>query len=1274
MAADTDPTMTIELTPSLRRTVERRLEGGAGHARRRAEMMLRSGRIRRLALADTRLHADLVEPGGVLHSVDIWLHPGSGVVEQVCDCWSVSDCTHASVALLAWLGGHAAEQGGLAFDPLCTGGLGALDAWATGISALHLLDEPAAPLLKRHGGIDRTRHLWMRASVRDVLAGGDVRGWSRGLRHRLAVALRAAGAELAEARSEAQEAEAWRSQRPEDDALARLWAAVRAARSGRDALAPPSLLLRTNSGLLTVEDDPPGVSWVSAERTPCSGVGAARLRLSWRDPAGLQVSCACPGGPGPGCRTMTDLLDHTLDLLTEPGKARARARLSAALAVPSWERDLAALDDVLGTVGVDVGETPASDPDPEGRLPGWRLVEAERGGWVVQPVWTRPYHRKPGLRTWDRDWRDLKGPAGAAEAADRAVLYAVDGADRLGHAGLPFDGLASLVGHPRVVLEGGQPVAVAQAPLSLAWSRRDDGGVDIAVALGSADRAVPHPQVGALLDAPPDAALVLVEPEAARATVLDATPAARDFVRRLHSRGLSFPAAATPGLLARLDGIRAVVPVALDASLRGSRVPADPTPVVRLTPHPDGALDIAAATRPLAEGPVFGPEDGPPELAGVRDGERVYLERDPAAEAAALAEGLAGVAPEVAASPWRARLVEPDAVLDRVAALQAAAATGRLRVEWTRAALRVAGAAQPEHLKLRVGGGQDWLGLGGALEGDGWTVEVAEALAALRAGRRYVPLEDGGFVRLTASLRARLSALDARTLTDGRGQMRLAPLSGAVLEALADAGADITAPPELALQQARIDEAAAMAPPLPAGLAATLRPYQADGVRWLQRTAHWSPGAVLADDMGLGKTLQALALLLHRAADGPALVVAPTSVGFNWLAEAARFAPGLRCRSYRGRGRRALLTELGPGDVLVTSWDLLVRDTAALSGVAFATVVLDEAQAIKNPQTRRHRAVRDLDRGFTLALTGTPVENRSDELWSLFAAVVPGLLGARAWFHDAFARDADAAGDPADAARSRLGGLVGPFLLRRTKAAVAPELPARTEQVLRVELSPRERRLYDATRQAAVLDMESAEDDAARFRMLAVLTRLRQLACHPQLVDPESRVASSKEAALVGLVDELVREGHRVLVFSQFTRHLDLAAAALRAHRQLRLQGSTPARTRADRVRRFQAGEADVFLISLKAGGTGLNLTAATYVIHLDPWWNPAAEDQATDRAHRIGQDQPVTVYRLVAADTVEDGILEMQAAKREVVAGLLGGAARRGTPDLEALRDLLAG
>jgi SNF2 family DNA or RNA helicase len=474
--------------------------------------------------------------------------------------------------------------------------------------------------------------------------------------------------------------------------------------------------------------------------------------------------------------------------------------------------------------------------------------------------------------------------------------------------------------------------------------------------------------------------------------------------------------------------------------------------------------------------------------------------------------------------------------------------------------------------------------------------------------------------------------------------------------------------------RARILRAQTIEPELPAGLTAQLRPYQEQGYRWLMRLATCGTGACLADDMGLGKTVQSLAVLEARKAEGPSLVVAPTSVCANWPAEAARFAPGLEMTAYRGADRGERLASLRPGAVLVTSYDVMLRDIDALASLEFATAIFDEAHALKNGNSKRSAAARRIRAAFRVALSGTPVENHTGELWSLFRIVVPGLFGSWERFRERFAAPIERERDAAR--RAALARVIRPYLLRRTKRDVSPELPARTEIVRFVDLSAAERDLYEAERVRAVDALKTgAANEEARFAILAALTRLRQLACHPQLRHPDSTVASSKLDSVLALVDELRDAGHRTLIFSQFTSHLALVAEALAANgvTHLELDGSTPAEARADRIRRFQAEEVDAFLISLKAGGVGLNLTAADYVLHLDPWWNPAAEDQASDRAHRIGQNKPVTVVRFIARGTIEESVLALHAEKRELAEALLSGgdvAARLTTRELLSLME----
>ncbi len=435
--------------------------------------------------------------------------------------------------------------------------------------------------------------------------------------------------------------------------------------------------------------------------------------------------------------------------------------------------------------------------------------------------------------------------------------------------------------------------------------------------------------------------------------------------------------------------------------------------------------------------------------------------------------------------------------------------------------------------------------------------------------------------------------------------------------------------------------------PLPEGIAATLRPYQRQGVSWLQFLRDAQLGAVLADDMGLGKTLQAICVLPKRT-----LVVCPTSVLPNWVAELQRFRPGYRVNAYHGAGRA--LDE--SADVTVTTYALLRLDQAELSAKPWAALVLDEAQAIKNPDSQVARAAYEVPAQWRLALSGTPVENRLDELWSVMHFCNRGLLGGRRVFDERWAQGiADGRPGAAAALRAR----IKPFVLRRLKRDVAPELPPRTEAVLSVELDQRERDLYQTVYAATRNDVVGLlKEGGSVLKALEALLRLRQAACHPALLPGQQAKSSSKLKALLDALSTAAADGHKALVFSQWTSLLDLIEPELKDAGIAfeRLDGSTA--DRAAVTQRFQAEAGPpVMLISLKAGGTGLNLTAADHVFLLDPWWNPAVEAQAADRAHRIGQERPVLVYRLVARATVEEKILQLQDKKRALFEAALGDA-----------------
>jgi SNF2 family DNA or RNA helicase len=537
-----------------------------------------------------------------------------------------------------------------------------------------------------------------------------------------------------------------------------------------------------------------------------------------------------------------------------------------------------------------------------------------------------------------------------------------------------------------------------------------------------------------------------------------------------------------------------------------------------------------------------------------------------------------------------------------------------------------------------------------------------------------VPLGDGRFVALTRHLQAQLQQL-ANVSEPHKACRRVHALGAPVLDAVLGEAGEIKADAAWKRHVARIRSAEGWTPALPPTLQAELRDYQVEGFVWLARLARWGAGACLADDMGLGKTVQAIAVMLDRAAEGPCLVVAPTSVCPNWEAEIARFAPTLTThRLSAATDRAALIAGLGPNDVLVCSYTMLHLTAEALAGRPWQMVVLDEAQAIKNAETKRAQASLTLQAGFRVALTGTPVENYLDELWSLFHFVNPGLLGSREGFQKRFAVPIERDRDPH--ARQALRALIRPFLLRRTKAAVLSELPPRTEQTVTVEMSEAERAFYEALRQRALESIEAMDAPKGRrkIQILAEITRLRRACCNPALIDAAAGVPSGKLDAFLELVEELLRNRHRALVFSQFVGHLALVRAALDARgiAYEYLDGSTPSDERERRVASFQSGGAPLFLISLRAGGTGLNLTAADYVVHLDPWWNPAVEDQASDRAHRIGQERPVTIYRLIMQDSIEERILRLHRDKRDLASELLDGSEVAGRLSEEALLELI--
>ncbi len=565
----------------------------------------------------------------------------------------------------------------------------------------------------------------------------------------------------------------------------------------------------------------------------------------------------------------------------------------------------------------------------------------------------------------------------------------------------------------------------------------------------------------------------------------------------------------------------------------------------------------------------------------------------------------------------------------------------------------------PAEVRVDVGAASGWLDTQVHFMAGALAVEMNALRSALAARARWVALTDGTLTRITDAVADFLH--DSDGLLDDGGRGRLAPHHlGRVARWVDRYGGSMDEPVSRLRGRLRA-LAASPEPSLPTGLRATLRPYQRDGLAWLQFLRELGAGGILADDMGLGKTVMTLALLARWKEDEgaqPALVVCPTSVVGNWVREARRFTPELDVLLLDGASRD--LEAIAAHDLVVTSYGLVRRDIERLASKRFRCAVLDEAQNVKNPESATSRAVRRLDAGLRLALSGTPVENRLGELWSLMTFANPGLLGPASEFDERFARPIAARPDGPSA--EHLRAVVRPFILRRTKAEVLPDLPPKTEVDRACVFGVQQRRLYDALaltlRQAVKKNIEKRGLERSQLSVLTAILRLRQMACDPRLVDPAVPAAeSAKRASFLDLVRELVSEQRRALVFSQFVKLLMLWREDLDREKIAYeyLDGSSA--NRAAIVERFQHGAMPLFLISLKAGGAGLNLTAADTVIHCDPWWNPAVEDQATDRAHRIGQERAVTVVRLVAEGTIEDKIGLLKAKKRELAASVIGGS-----------------
>ena len=776
------------------------------------------------------------------------------------------------------------------------------------------------------------------------------------------------------------------------------------------------------------------------------------------------------------------------------------------------------------------------------------------------------------------------------------------------------------------------------------------------------------------------AGIVLLKETPTRYKAIDVTDEHLKIAHIIGKNTIKFPKDSAEKITKIVKGVSKVINVQsflLSDDQDVSNVTADPTPHIHLLPIGDG-FQFEMYVKPFnSHPPYLKPGAGGSVIISEYDSKRFQTERNLELEEA-LAKDVIHTCRSLGDSTnidniWT--FETPEQCLEILTELQPLKEENKVIIEWPKGErLKLRGTASIDNFSIEINGSTDWFEAKGTLKvGEDIVLEMKEVLGLLNQGSRFIKLKDGEFLALTNRFRSQLESLETfgDFTEDG---IRFHPLAAYALQDLISETKNKNTDSAFNAQIERLKVAEQIKEALPPTFTATLRNYQQDGFEWLMKLANWGVGACLADDMGLGKTVQALAAILTRSHNGPTLVVCPASVRTNWEREAEKFAPTLNPIQFGIGDRKSILENLKSNDLLITSYGLMQTEAESLALIDFATIVLDEAQAIKNRLAKRSKAAMELKADFKIITTGTPIENHLGELWNLFNFINPGLLGSLDRFRERFALPISRYND--ENRQEQLKKLIRPFILRRRKSEVLKELPDKTEIVLSVTMSPEEKAFYEALRRSAVekLSEEAANQSGFNIKILAEITRLRQACCNPKLVQRNVNIQSSKLELFKETIQELLENGHKVLVFSQFVKHLRILEDSLQKMKvsYQYLDGSTSQKKRQAAIDEFQNGNGDVFLISLKAGGVGLNLTNADYVIHMDPWWNPAVEDQASDRAHRIGQKRPVTIYRLVTEGTIEEKIVQLHAQKRDLADSLLSGTNKGAKMSADELMNLI--
>lgn len=774
--------------------------------------------------------------------------------------------------------------------------------------------------------------------------------------------------------------------------------------------------------------------------------------------------------------------------------------------------------------------------------------------------------------------------------------------------------------------------------------------------------------------------ILIIQESPLRFRLINFSPETRNIAEVIGKNGIIIPKEAQTKAIDAAAALSSLVTINSDLDIGKTKeiknITSDPTPNIQIIPW-NGGIQAEILVRPFADtGSYFKPGRGGINVFADINGKKLQTTRDIEKEKD-LADNLISSCLtfeniEDLNGQWF--INDPEDALELLLELKEYSTENKIVMSWPKGkSINIESCVSFDNLNLNIKKNRDWFNINGSFETDKKTLIDLNRIMELldNSTGRFIEIDEKKFIAITATLKERLEELKSFTTPLKHG-VKLNPITSL---AMSDFFEQVKTKEDKAWKDHCKKLKNVKENKIPSTLQADLRDYQKEGFKWLSRLSNWKMGACLADDMGLGKTLQAISALLLTAKKGPSLVIAPVSVISNWEEEFRKFAPTLNPLVFGNGNREDFLNNLNPFDIVLSSYGLLQIEGDKLKNIHWQTVVLDEAQAIKNMKAKRTKAAMELKSDFRIITTGTPVENHLDELWTLFHFINPGLLGSFKRFKETFAVPIEKDNDKK--ASKRLKKLIRPFILRRMKTDVLKELPEKTEITLSIEMDSDERKIYEAQRLKAIEKINESNGEKSgekHLKILAELTKLRQICCNPLLVMPEFSGESAKFSLFKKIIKELLMSNHKTLVFSQFTSHLKIIRKFLDKEKiqYQYLDGSTSSSKRKERINSFQAGEGDLFLISLKAGGFGLNLTAADYVIHMDPWWNPAVEDQASDRAHRIGQTRPVTVYRLVIKDSVEEKIVNLHKEKRELAQSLLQGSDTAGKLSTKDIIQLL--